>query len=113
MAQSEAQLEESLIQRLCGELQKQQTREDSVRSGVSETPADYLAQQTSGLGYTRVQITNDAELRVNLKKQLEVHNKVELSQGEFNKVLNHLDKGSVFERAKTLRDRYRLNRDDG
>jgi len=113
MAQSEAQLEESLIQRLCGELQKKQTREDSVRSGVSETPADYLAQQTSGLGYTRVQITNDAELRVNLKKQLEVHNKVELSQGEFNKVLNHLDKGSVFERAKTLRDRYRLNRDDG
>jgi len=91
MTQSEAQLEENLIQRLCGELQKQQVKPSAVGNEVSETPADYLAQQTSGLGYARVQITNDAELRANLKKQLEVHNKLELSQGEFNKVLNHLD----------------------
>ncbi|MGH1429366.1 MAG: type I restriction endonuclease subunit R [Arenicella sp.] len=114
MTQSEAQLEENLIQRLCGELKKQQSnQEPDISNKISESPAEYLAKQTSGLGYTRVQITNDEELRANLKKQLEAHNKIELSQGEFNKILNHLDKGSVFERAKILRDRYRLNRDDG
>lgn len=81
--QSEAQLEESLIQRL------------------------------TGLGYTRVAINSADELRANLKQQLEIHNKIELSQGEFNKILNHLDKGNVFQRAKTLRDRYQLTRDNG
>ncbi len=81
--QTEAQLEESLIQRL------------------------------TGLGYARVTISSADELRANLKKQLEIHNKLEFSQGEFNKVLNYLDKGNVFQRAKTLRDRYQLTRDDG
>lgn len=72
-----------------------------------------LAQRLTGLGYVRVTITNADELRANLKKQLEIHNKLELSQGEFNKIINHLDKGNVFQRAKTLRDRYQLTRDDG
>lgn len=81
--QSEAQMEESLIQRL------------------------------TVLGYVRVAIRNADELRSNLKRQLEIHNKIELTQGEFNKVLNHLDKGNVFQRAKTLRDRFQLTRDNG
>ena len=49
----------------------------------------------------------------NLKIQLEVHNKVTLTDAEFERVMNHLDKGNVFERAKTLRDRYDLTREDG
>lgn len=86
--QSEAQLEENLIQRL------------------------------TGLGYERVSISNTEELNTNLKQQLEIHNAdalnhAVLSEAEFQKVLNHLDKGNVFERAKTLRDRYQLTRDDG
>ncbi|WP_434762520.1 type I restriction endonuclease subunit R [Vibrio fortis] len=81
--QTEAQLEESLIQRLVG------------------------------LGYARASINNADELHANLKRQLEIHNKIDLSHGEFNKILNHLDKGNVFQRAKTLRDRYQLTRDDG
>ena len=83
MTQSEAQLENSLILRL------------------------------ESLGYERVTITNSDELCANLKQQLEKHNKVSLSDTEFTKVLNHLDKGNVFERAKTLRDRMHLTRDDG
>jgi len=82
--QSEAQLEEALIIRL------------------------------TGLGYERVTIANSQDLTANLKKQLEVHNNnITLSEGEFSKVLNHLDKGNVFQRAKTLRDRFQLTRDDG
>jgi type I restriction enzyme, R subunit len=72
-----------------------------------------LVKQLTGLGYQQVSITNADELRYNLKRQLEIHNKIELSHGEFNKIVNHLDKGNVFVRAKTLRDRFLLNRDDG
>ncbi|MBL4682308.1 MAG: nucleotidyltransferase domain-containing protein, partial [Pseudomonadales bacterium] len=86
--QSEAQLEENLVQRL------------------------------TGLGYERVTLTNADQLRANLKKQLEIHNelplnKTQLSDHEFAKVLNHLDRGNEFERAKTLRDRFQFVRDDG
>ncbi|SEH08115.1 type I restriction endonuclease subunit R [Candidatus Venteria ishoeyi] len=81
--QSEAELEKSLITRL------------------------------NGLGYESVRIKNSDDLRTNLKRQLEKHNTVTLSDSEFGKVLNHLDKGNVFQRAKTLRDRVQISRDDG
>lgn len=81
--QSESQLEESLIARL-GER-----------------------------GWARVQIADEVALLTNLKAQLEAHNNVTLTDAEFARVLNHLDKGNVFERAKTLRDRYDLTREDG
>ncbi|MEL4895273.1 type I restriction endonuclease subunit R [Crocosphaera sp. Alani8] len=44
---------------------------------------------------------------------MEKHNQIELSSDEFKKVLNHLDKGNIFERAKRLRDKMELTRDDG
>lgn len=65
------------------------------------------------LGYKKVEIKNEVELLENLKKQLEIHNNVELSEREFEKVLNHLNKGNVFDRAKILRDKMMLQRDDG
>ncbi len=52
-------------------------------------------------------------MRANLRAQLGKHNGVTLSDGEFGKVLNHLDKGNVFDKAKTLRGRMQLTRDDG
>ena len=36
-----------------------------------------------------------------------------LREGEFAKLRTHLNKGTVFARAKTLRDRFQLTRDDG
>ncbi|MCB8922991.1 MAG: type I restriction endonuclease subunit R [Ardenticatenaceae bacterium] len=88
MIQSEAELENSLIDRL------------------------------TTLGYSRVTIHNVDALYANLKRQLEIHNAailngVPLSDGEFAKILNHLNKGSIFDRAKTLRGRFQLARDDG
>jgi type I restriction enzyme R subunit len=81
--QSEAELEKSLVERLVA------------------------------LGYDKVTLRDADDLRRNLKQQLERHNKIELSDGEFNQILHHLDKGNVFQRAKTLRDYYPLERDDG
>lgn len=83
MTQTEAQLETNLIERLMG------------------------------LGYDRVTIVDSNALLANLKTQLEKHNKVVLSPDEFERLLNQLDRGNVFERAKILRDRVLIKRDDG
>jgi type I restriction enzyme R subunit len=39
---------------------------------------------------------------MNLKFQLEVHNKTTLSDGDFRQILNFISKGNIFERAKIL-----------
>lgn len=72
-----------------------------------------LIARLEGLGYERVVIADETALLFNLKQQLEKHNDVKLSRAEFDRVVNHLDKGNVFDRAKTLRDRFHLTRDDG
>lgn len=72
-----------------------------------------LITQLAGLGYEKVSVTNEEELIANLKKQLERHNKTTLDDIEFARILNHLNKGNVFEKAKILRDKYALSREDG
>ncbi|HNS42428.1 MAG TPA: hypothetical protein PKN22_06690, partial [Taishania sp.] len=53
------------------------------------------------LGYQYLSINDEKGLLTNLKNQLEKHNQISLSDAEFDKVLNILNKGSVFEKAKT------------
>ncbi len=72
-----------------------------------------LIKQLQLLGHTYVAIKDETDLINNLKTQLEKHNNIKFSDREFNKVLNHLNKGNVFERAKILRDRMNLERDNG
>ena len=74
---------------------------------------EQLITQLQELGYERVSIPNEAALLGNLKKQLEKHNDVVFSDKEFEKVLNILSKGSVFEKAKTLREKQHIIRDNG
>ncbi|HYK77879.1 MAG TPA: type I restriction endonuclease subunit R [Daejeonella sp.] len=72
-----------------------------------------LIAQLQKLGYQYTPISDEADLLANLKKQLEKHNKVIFSATEFEKVLNLLNKGSVFEKAKTLRQKQHIIRDNG
>jgi type I restriction enzyme R subunit len=72
-----------------------------------------LIEQLAKLEYQKVTIKDDKALEANLKTQLEIHNNTHLSDKEFKRVLNHLNKGSVFEKAKLLRDKFSLSRDDG
>jgi type I restriction enzyme R subunit len=72
-----------------------------------------LVEQLQQLGYSLVHITNETELIANLKTQLEKHNEVKFTDSEFEKVLNILSKGSVFEKAKTLREKQHIVRDNG
>jgi len=77
-----------------------------------QTLENNLIAQLQGMKYERVVIDDETALTNNLKIQIEKHNQIKLSDKEFDKVLNHLNKGSIFERAKTLRDRFHLIRDD-
>ena len=72
-----------------------------------------LVKQLQSLGHSFVPIHDERALVANLKSQLEKHNKLSLSDKEFAKVLNHLNKGNVFERAKLLRDKMQLTKEDG
>lgn len=72
-----------------------------------------LIKQLVGLGYQSEPIADETELLSNLQTQLESFNKTTFSQKEFNAILNHLAKGTVFDKAKTLKDRYNLSREDG
>jgi type I restriction enzyme R subunit len=72
-----------------------------------------LIDQLETLGWERVSIADENDLLVNLKRQLEKHNKVLLSDYEFRQVLNKLARGNIFEKAKILRDKIDYTRDDG
>ena len=72
-----------------------------------------LIAQLNSMGYDNVGIKNPAAMLANLKRQLEVHNKnITLTQAEFDSILNHLNTGSLFDRAKILRDVFALKRHD-
>jgi type I restriction enzyme R subunit len=72
-----------------------------------------LIKQLAGLGYQNVTIKDGDALVSNLKNQLEAFNKTVFSTKEFENILNHLAKGNVFEKAKTLRDRFNITRENG
>jgi type I restriction enzyme, R subunit len=74
---------------------------------------EQLVAQLQRLGYGLVQLKDEKDLIDNLKQQLEKHNNLQFSKAEFEKVLNILSKGSVFEKAKTLRERQHIVRDNG
>lgn len=72
-----------------------------------------LVAQLQMLGYTYVAIADEKDLLANLKSQLEKHNGIQLTAKEFDRVLNILSKGSVFDKAKTLREKQHIVRDNG
>ena len=74
---------------------------------------EQLITQLQKLGYKYAAINSEQELVHNLKSQIEKHNNIFLSPTEFDKVMNILNKGSVFEKAKTLRQKQHLVRDNG
>ena len=81
---------------------------------------EQLVAQLQKIGYQLVVINNENDLIANLKQQLEKHNHIALNKTgsdfftptEFEKVLNILSKGSIFEKAKTLRETQHIIRDN-
>jgi type I restriction enzyme R subunit len=69
--------------------------------------------QLASLWYKNVTIPDGDALVSNLKSQLETFNKASFTDKEFDGILNHLAKGNVFEKAKTLRDRFSFTKENG
>ncbi|WP_300394471.1 HsdR family type I site-specific deoxyribonuclease, partial [Fusobacterium sp.] len=67
-----------------------------------------LLAQLSEEGYEVVDVKDEESLTKNFKEQLEKFNNMRISQDEFKKILNHLTGGSIFDKAKKLRDRFEL-----
>lgn len=74
---------------------------------------EQLVGQLQKLGYGLVMLKDEKDVLSNLKQQLEKHNRIQFSAKEFDKVLNILNKGSVFEKAKTLREKQHIIKDNG
>ena len=66
---------------------------------------DNLVAQLVKLGYEKTALHDENALLTNLRVQLEKHNKLKISEKEFTQILNYINKGNIFERAKLLRDR--------
>ena len=72
-----------------------------------------LIAQLNGMEYASIVIDDEAAMLANLKRQIEIHNKdISFTNNEFERILNHLNTGGVFDRAKILRDKYALKRDN-
>jgi type I restriction enzyme R subunit len=71
-----------------------------------------LIKQLIGLGYASVKVMDVNALVDNLQVQLEAFNNTTYTNKEFDGILNHLAKGSVFQKAKTLRDRYSYTKEN-
>lgn len=77
-----------------------------------------LIEQLRTQGYDYVSIPNEVALEANLKEQMNIHNETRLkgkplSTAEFDRFLLEVKGHSVFESAKILRDKVIIERDDG
>ena len=71
-----------------------------------------LIKQLIELGYESVKIQDGDALLSNLKSQLEKFNNTTFTPKEFEAIINHLAKGNVFEKAKALRNRFSITREN-
>ena len=74
---------------------------------------DNLVAQLVKLGYEKAALHDEKALLENLRVQLGKHNKISISEKEFTQILNYINKGNIFERAKILRDRVPYTTDMG
>jgi len=73
-----------------------------------------LISQLKQLGYASVTLKDESQLLSNLKTQIERANGLApLSETEWKQVISFLNTGTVFERAKNLRDLFPVKFDDG
>ena len=72
-----------------------------------------LMDELGSLDYELVDIKSMDELYDNMRLQLEDLNNMKFSDHEFTQVLNHLEGGSIYNKAQKLRGRMELTRDNG
>ncbi|MEX3492088.1 hypothetical protein, partial [Staphylococcus saprophyticus] len=76
-----------------------------------------VVKQLQDLGYERVSLRNETQLKENFRRILNERNADKLkgtpiSDSEFKRIMIDISDKSVFESAQILRDKYVLERDD-
>ncbi len=75
---------------------------------------EFLINKLQDLKYVyRSDIRDRAKLDANFREKFEALNRVKLTDGEFERLLNEIVRPDVYEAAQILRDRQAFNRDDG
>ncbi|CDN31846.1 Type I restriction-modification system, subunit R [Mucinivorans hirudinis] len=64
------------------------------------------------MNYQKIEIADENAMVANFRSQLNKHNNTELTDDEFNRIMIHLENGSIFAKAEKLRNRFPLTRDD-
>lgn len=77
-----------------------------------------LIKQLCAQGYEFIEVNDEASLKVNLRQQINDHNRQalgvrDLTDDEFRQVLLHLESGTRFQKAQKIRDKFSLKRQSG
>lgn len=72
-----------------------------------------LINTLKSMNYQYIDIVDEPALIRNFRTQLDTHNAVTLTDDEFNRIMIHLESGSIFDKATKLRDKFSLQRADG
>lgn len=75
-----------------------------------EALEEELIKQLKTLDYEYVDIANMTQLETNLKTQLEKLNNTQFNDKEFQRILTYLEGGSIYDKSKKFRDRFRIQR---
>ena len=74
----------------------------------------HFIRHLEGLGYVyRKDIKDRASLEANFRNKFEALNNVQLTDGEFERLMENIVRADVYEASKTLRDKVEINHDDG
>ena len=74
----------------------------------------HFIRHLEGLGYVyRKDIKDRASLEQNFRNKFEALNQVQLTDGEFERLMEKIVRADVYEASKTLRDKVEINHDDG
>ncbi len=74
----------------------------------------HFIRHLEGLGYKYCKDIKDrASLEANFRNKFEALNQVQLTDGEFERLMGNIISSDVYEASKTLRDKVEINHDDG
>ena len=74
----------------------------------------HFIRHLEGLGYKYCKDIKDrASLEANFRNKFEALNQVQLTDGEFERLMEKIVRADVYEASKTLRDKVEINHDDG
>ena len=92
-------------------MKEKEFKTDILTTQPEQVLENNLISQLTSLGHEPVVIRTEKDLLENFKTQLGKHNQTSFSEAEFEKIIIHLSKGNIYDKAVTLRDKFELIKD--